>query len=106
MAEAKDSHVNNVLHQQNVELNTDVIGEGDTNSELLLARRHHRRRYRSNRSTRHRYHRRTRHQRRYHRRVRRHVPRINYSGQYYRRGRWQLVRDRRGRLMYDWRRRH
>lgn len=105
MAEAKNSHVDNVLHQQNVELNTDVIGEGDPNSELLLAR-HNRRRYRRHRSTRNRrrYQQRIRHQRRYRHR-RQHVPRINYSGQYYRRGRWKLVRDRRGRLMYDWRRR-
>ncbi|MCG6138250.1 MAG: hypothetical protein MET45_27085 [Nostoc sp. LLA-1] len=103
IAEAKDSN-NNVLHQQNVELETNLIGEGDTSPELLLAQRHRRRRYRSNRSTRHRYNRRTRNQRHYRGR-RRYPPRINYSGQSYRRGRWKLVRDRRGRLMYDWRRR-
>ncbi|WP_414564634.1 MULTISPECIES: hypothetical protein [unclassified Anabaena] len=101
MAEAKDSQ-NNVLQQQNVELETNLIGEGDTSPELLLAQRHRRRRYRNNRSTRHRYNRRTRNQRHY--RGRRRYPRIRYSGQYYRRGQWQLVRDRRGRLMYDWRR--
>ncbi|WP_272068247.1 hypothetical protein [Nodularia sphaerocarpa] len=83
MAEAKDSNVNNVLHQQNVELETNLV-EGDISPELLLAHRHHQRRYRRKRSTRH--------------------QRIRYNGQYYRRGRWQLVRDRHGRLMYDWRR--
>jgi len=82
MAEAQDSNINNVLHQQNVELETNLMG-GDTSPELLLAHRHNRR-YRRKRSTRH--------------------QRIRYNGQYYRRGRWQRVRDRHGRLMYDWRR--
>ncbi|WP_227789134.1 MULTISPECIES: hypothetical protein [unclassified Nodularia (in: cyanobacteria)] len=91
MAEAKDNNVNNVLHQQNVELETNLVG-GDTSPELLLAHRHNRR-YRRRPSTGNQYNRRrTRNQR------------IRYSGQYYRRGRWQLVRDRHGRLMYDWRR--
>lgn len=101
MAEAKDSNVNNVLHQQNVELETNLVG-GDTSPELLLAHRHNRRRYRRRPSTGNHYQRRTRNQRRHY--GKRRYQRIRYSGQYYRRGRWQLVRDRHGRLMYDWRR--
>ncbi|MDP5337244.1 MAG: hypothetical protein NWQ28_01530, partial [Nodularia sp. (in: cyanobacteria)] len=94
IAEAKDSNVNNVLHQQNLELETNLV-EGDTSPELLLAHRKHKRRYRKRRSTGHHYHRRRRNQR---------YQRIRYQGQHYRRGRWQRVRDRHGRLMYDWRR--
>ncbi|MBW4555841.1 MAG: hypothetical protein KME59_07875 [Trichormus sp. ATA11-4-KO1] len=88
IAEAKDSNVNNVLQTN--------LMEEDATPELLLAHRHHRRRYRNRRYKRHHYHRRMRHQRRY--------QRIRYRGQHYRHGQWQLVQDRRGRLMYDWRR--
>ncbi|TVP63928.1 MAG: hypothetical protein EA343_06535 [Nodularia sp. (in: Bacteria)] len=101
MAEAKDSNVNNVLHQQNVELETNLVG-GDTSPELLLAHRHHRRHYRRQPSTGNHYNRRRPNQRHYHRKQG--VQPIRYNGQYYRHGRWQLVRDRHGRLMYDWRR--
>ncbi|GAX36748.1 hypothetical protein [Nodularia sp. NIES-3585] len=100
MAEAKDSNVNNLLHHQNVELETSLVG-GDTSPELLLAHRHHRRRYRSKPSTGNQYNRRKRHQQNYHRKQG--VQRTRYNGQYYRHGRWQKVRDRHGRLIYDWR---
>ena len=105
IAEAKVSNVDNVLQPQNVELETNLV-EVDTNTspELLLAH-NHRRHYRRRRRTQHHYNRRRRNHRHYNRRNRhQRIRRIHYRGPYYRRGRWELVRDRHGRLMYDWRR--
>ncbi|MEA5514312.1 hypothetical protein [Nodularia sp. UHCC 0506] len=101
IAEAKDSNVDNVLHQQNLELETSLLG-GDASSESLLAHRVRRRHYRRRRRTRHHYNRRRRNHRHYYRRNR--YRRTNNHGQRYRHGRWQLVRDRHGRFIYDWRR--
>lgn len=101
LAEAKDN-TNNVLNEQSLNAETNVVG--DPNGELLLAHRRHRRRYR-------RYHRRQRNRHYYYQRhrSRRHYYRRRYRygryhGQPYRHGGWELVRDRHGRLMYDWQR--
>ncbi|AFY50975.1 hypothetical protein Nos7524_5252 [Nostoc sp. PCC 7524] len=109
MAEAKDigtrdwveNGLNTQLTEQVVELETDLAA-GDTSQEILLAQRHNRRHYRHGRR-RYRQHYNGRRYRR-HYNGRRRYPRSYYRGQYYRHGRWQRVRDRYGRLMYDWRR--
>ncbi|MBD2358653.1 hypothetical protein H6G41_29280 [Tolypothrix sp. FACHB-123] len=96
-AEAKDNTVNNVL-EQGVDAQTQLAGE--QSEELLLAHRHTRRRY--HRRQRHRqYYQRYRNRHHYHRRRYRST---HYRGQPYRYGQWELVRDRHGRLMYDWQR--
>ena len=99
MAEAKDSSENNVLHQQNLALEINLLGE-DTSPELLLA--HHYRQHAADDAPHHYNHRRRNHRR--HDNSKNRYQRSRYNGQYYRHGRWQLVRDRHGRLMYDWRR--
>jgi hypothetical protein len=97
LVEAKENTVNHVLNEQSVDGQTKLATE--QSEELLLA--HHR--------TRRRYHRRRRTRQYYqHRRTRRHYYRrgyrsVRYRGQPYRYGEWELVRDRHGRLMYDWR---
>jgi hypothetical protein len=83
MATAEDTHVNHVLHHQNVGIETSLVGE-NPNPEVLLAHRYNRSRTR-----------------RHHHNYR---PRRHYSGAHYRHGRWQLARDRHGRLIYDWHR--
>ncbi len=106
LAQAKDSSLNNVSNEQSHELETNLV-EG-TSGELLLTHRQNRRhRYRRG-TQRHHYRRRNRqHYRRGRNRqhyYRRGYRSINYSGQNYRRGQWELVRDRHGRLMYNWQR--
>ena len=83
MAEAKNTDLNYVLYHQNAGVETSFMGE-DTNPEVLLAHRYNRSRIR-----------------RHHHNYR---PRRYYSAAHYRHGRWQLVRDRHGRLIYDWHR--
>ncbi|MBD2203703.1 hypothetical protein H6G33_34615 [Calothrix sp. FACHB-1219] len=98
LAEAKDTTLNHVFNEQSIDTQTKLLGE--QSEELLLAHQQNRQRY----------HRRQRTGRYYqHRRTRKHYYRgryrsIRYRGQPYRHGEWQLVRDRHGRLMYDWRR--
>ena len=98
LAEAKDNTLNNVLNEQSLDAQTKVVGE--QGEELLLAHRRTRRRYHRRQRTRKYYYQRQRN-RRYHRRRYRSV---RYHGQPYRRGEWELVRDRHGRLIYDWQR--
>ncbi|WP_156481648.1 MULTISPECIES: hypothetical protein [unclassified Anabaena] len=102
IAEAKDigtrnlveNGLNTKLTEQSAESDTNLAKE-ETSEELLLANHRNRRRYH--------------HRRRQHRHHRRHYrgtgryQRSYYRGQYYRRGRWQRVRDAHGRLIYDWR---
>jgi hypothetical protein len=98
LAEAKDTTLNHVLNEQS--LNAQIKSVEEQSEELLLAHRRTRRRYHRRQRTRQYYqHQRTR--RRYHRRRYRSV---RYRGQSYRYGQWELVRDRHGRLMYDWQR--
>ncbi|MBW4687471.1 MAG: hypothetical protein KME40_20755 [Komarekiella atlantica HA4396-MV6] len=97
LAQAKDSSLNNVPSEHN-ESETNLV-EG-TSGELLLTQRRTRRHY-YRRGTRRHYYGRRRHQRHYYRRRYRSG---RYSRQYYRRGQWELVRDRHGRLIYDWQR--
>jgi hypothetical protein len=95
LAEAKDNTLNNVLNEQSLDTQTKLVGE--KSEELLLAHRRTRRRYHRRQRTRQYYYQRQRTRRHYYRRVR-------YHGQPYRHGEWELVRDRHGRLMYDWQR--
>ncbi len=107
LVQAKDSSLNNVTNEQSHESETNLV-EGKS-GELLLTRRrtrrHHHRRGRNRQhyrqgTQRHYYRRGRNRQHYYHRRYRS----INYSGQYYRHGQWNMVRDRHGRLMYNWQR--
>lgn len=94
LAQAKDSNLNNVPNEQNHELETNLV-EGES-GKLLLTQRRTRRHYYRQRNRQHYYGR---------RRNRRHSYRRSHrSGQYYRRGQWELMRDRHGRLMYEWQR--
>ena len=107
LAEAKDNTLNNVLNQQSIDAQTKLVGE--QSEELLLAHRYTRRRYHRRHRTGKYYYRRhygRDYYRRYYRRhyYRRHYRSIRYHGQGYRHGEWELVRDRHGRLMYDWQR--
>ncbi|MBE9035264.1 hypothetical protein [aff. Roholtiella sp. LEGE 12411] len=93
LAQAKDSSLNNV-HSEHHESETNLV-EGTT-GELLLTQRRTRRHYYRQRNRQHYYGR---------RRNRRHSYRRSHrSGQYYRHGQWELMRDRHGRLMYEWQR--
>jgi hypothetical protein len=98
LAEAKDITLNNVLHEQGLDAETSLVDE--PNAELLLAHRRTRRRYHRRQRNRH-YYQRQRTRRHYYRRRYRSG---RYHGQPYRNGEWELVRDRHGRLMYDWQR--
>ncbi|BAY24848.1 hypothetical protein NIES2100_46450 [Calothrix sp. NIES-2100] len=98
LAEAKDTTPNHVLNEQSIDAQTTLVVE--QGEELLLAHRPTRRRY-------HRPHR----TRQYYQRpgTRKHYYRgryrsVRYRGQPYRHGQWELVRDRHGRLIYDWQR--
>lgn len=99
LAEAKDNTVNNVLNEQALDAQTKLVGE--QSEELLLAHRRTRRRYHRRQRTGKYYYQRQRNRRHYYRRRYRSV---NYHGQPYRYGEWELVRDRHGRLIYDWQR--
>jgi hypothetical protein len=98
LVEAKENTQNNVLNEQSIDAETNLV-EGE-NKEILLAHRYYRRRYHGRRRVRGHYYRRRYHHRHYYRRYYR---RGRYHGQYYRHGGWDLVRDRHGRLIYDWR---
>ncbi|MBH8551175.1 hypothetical protein I8751_02010 [Nostocaceae cyanobacterium CENA357] len=105
LAQAKDSSLNNVPNESETNL---VEG---TNGELLLTQRRNRRHHYRHRRGRNRQHYRRGTRRNYYRRgrnrqhyYRRRYRSINYSGQRYRHGQWELVRDRHGRLMYNWQR--
>ncbi|MEH2084790.1 MAG: hypothetical protein V7K89_33910 [Nostoc sp.] len=103
LVEAKDNTLNNVLNEQSIDVQTKLVGQSE---EFLLAHRWTRRRY--HRRHHHRRHRSRKYyyQRQWNRRhhYRRHYRSIGYYGPRYRHGEWDLVRDRRGRLMYDWQR--
>ncbi|WP_193196952.1 hypothetical protein [Nostoc sp. MG11] len=96
LAQAKDSSLNDVPNEHH-ESGTNLV-EG-TSGELLLTQRRNRRHYNRRRNRQH-YYGRQRNRRHYYRRYRS----GRYSGQYYRRGQWEIVRDRHGRLMYEWQR--
>ncbi|MBD2342938.1 hypothetical protein [Anabaena subtropica] len=120
LVEAKESTQNNVLNEQSIEAETNLVA-GES-GELLLAHHHRRqhyygrrraRRYYHGRRRRGHYYRRRNHNRHYYRQYYRHrrshgryYRRARYHGQYYRNGGWELVRDRYGRLVYEWRRHH
>ncbi|MEH2453017.1 hypothetical protein [Nostoc sp.] len=93
LAEAKDNTPNHVFNEQSVDAQTKLVGE--QSEEFLLAHRQRRRHHRWRRTGRY-YYQRHHHRRRYRS--------IRYHGQRYRHGEWELVRDRHGRLMYDWQR--
>ena len=99
LAEAKDNTLNNVLNEQSLDAQTKLVG--GQSEELLLAHRRTRRRYHRRQRTRRYYYQRQRNRQHYYRRRYRS---IRYHGQPYRHGEWELVRDRHGRLMYDWQR--
>lgn len=99
LAQAKDISLNNVLNEQSLDAETNLVG--DANGELLLAHRRSRRRYHRRQRNRHYYYQRHRIRRHYYRRRYRYG---RYHGQPYRNGEWELVRDRHGRLIYDWQR--
>lgn len=98
LAEAKDNTLNHVLNEQSLDAQTKLVGV--QSEKLLLAHRWTRRRY-HRRQRAGRYYRHQGTQQYYYRRRYRSV---GYHGQPYRYGEWQLVRDRHGRLMYDWQR--
>lgn len=98
LVEAKESTQNNVLKEQTLEAETNLV-EGESRP-ILLAHYNHRRHYYGRRRYRRHYYRRRYHNGRYYRQYYR---RGRYHG-YYRHGGWQLVRDRHGRHIYDWRR--
>lgn len=98
VVEAKDTTLNPLLNEQSLDAQTKLAQE--QSEELLLAHRHTRQRYHRRQRT-GKYDRRQRHRQHYHRRRYRS---IHYHGQPYRHGQWELVRDRYGRLIYDWRR--
>ncbi|WP_206757630.1 hypothetical protein [Nostoc sp. FACHB-110] len=91
LAQAKENTLNHVLNEHS--LNTETL-VGDSNRELLLAHRDNRRRYHRRQRNQHYYYQRQR--------TRRHYRYGSYSGQPYRNGEWELVRDHHGRLMYEW----
>ncbi|MFN6462828.1 MAG: hypothetical protein RMZ41_013400 [Nostoc sp. DedVER02] len=98
LAEAKDTTLNHVLNEQSLDAQTKLVGQSE---ELLLAHRWNRRRYHRRQRTGRYYYQRQRNRRHYYRRRYRS---INYHGQPYRHGEWELVRDRHGRLIYNWQR--
>jgi hypothetical protein len=99
LAQAKDTTLNHVLNEQSVDAQTKLVGE--QSEELLLAHRRTRRRYhRRQRTGQYNYQRQRNRRHDYRRRYRS----VHYRGQPYRHGEWELVRDRHGRLMYDWQR--
>jgi hypothetical protein len=98
LAEAKDTTINHVFNEQSLNAQTKLVGE--QSEELLLAHRRTRRRYHRRQRTGKYYQRQGNRQHYYRRRYRS----IRYHGQGYRHGQWELVRDRYGRLMYDWQR--
>ncbi|WP_414753602.1 hypothetical protein [Anabaena sp. CCY 9910] len=109
LVEAKENTLNNALNEQTIGAETNLV-EGE-HKEVLIAHRRYRRHYHGRRRARRHYYRRRYHNRHYYRHYYRHgryrgryYRRANYHGQYYRHGGWQLVRDRHGRLMYDWHR--
>ncbi|MEA5599587.1 hypothetical protein [Nostoc sp. UHCC 0252] len=97
LVEAKDTTLNHVFNEQSIDEQTKVVGQGE---ELLLAHRRTRRRYHKRQRTGRYYYQRQRNRRHYRRRYRS----VRYHGQPYRHGEWELVRDRHGRLIYDWQR--
>jgi len=98
LASAKDTNLNHVFNEQSLDAQTKLAEE--QSEELLLAHRRTRRRYHRRQRTRQ-YYQRQRNRRHYYRQRYRSV---RYRGQPYRHGEWGLVRDRHGRLMYDWQR--
>ena len=98
LAEAKNSTVNHELNQQSLDAQTKLVEE--ESEELLLAHQRTRRHYHRRQRTRQYYQRHRNRQHYYRRRYRS----VRYRGQPYRHGQWELVRDRHGRLMYDWQR--
>lgn len=98
IAEAKENIQNHLVTEQSVDAETNLLG-GNSEELLLAHRRYRRHRYR--RRYRQHYYRRRRNRRHYYRHHRRYRNR-RYYGQYYRNGQWELVRDRHGRLIYDW----
>ncbi|AFY30919.1 hypothetical protein [Calothrix sp. PCC 7507] len=98
LAEAKDNTLNHVLNEQSLDVQTKLVGE--ESEGLLLAHRRTRRHYHRRQRTRQYYQRQRTRQHYYRRRYRS----VRYHGQPYRYGQWELVRDRHGRLMYDWQR--
>ncbi|WGV24863.1 hypothetical protein [Halotia branconii] len=106
LAQAKDSSLNNVTNEQSQESETNLV-KGQSGELLLTRRRTRRQHYKRGRNRQHYRQRNRQHYRQ--RRNRQHYYRrryrsINYSGQRYRHGEWELVRDRHGRLMYNWQR--
>jgi len=99
LVEAKDSTLNHVLNEQSLDAQTKLVGE--QSEQLLLAHRRTRRCYHRRQRTGKYYYQRQWNRRNYYRRCYRS---IRYLGQPYRHGEWELVRDRHGRLMYDWQR--
>ena len=98
LAEAKDNTLNHVLNEQSLDAQTKLVGE--QSEELLLAHRRTRRCYHRRQRTGQYYQRQWTRQHYYRQRYRS----VRYHGQPYRYGEWELVRDRHGRLMYDWQR--
>lgn len=98
LAEAKENTVDRVLNEQSIDAQTKLVEE--QSEELLLAHRRTRRHYHRHRRTRQYYQHRQNRRHHYRRRYRS----VRYRGQPYRHGEWELVRDRHGRLMYDWQR--
>jgi hypothetical protein len=98
LAEAKDTTLNNVLNEQSLDPETKLVEQ--KSEELLLAQRRTRRCYHRRHRT-GQYYQRHRTGRHYYRRRYRSG---HYRGQPYRHGQWELVRDRHGRLIYDWQR--
>ncbi|WP_224092750.1 hypothetical protein [Nostoc sp. MS1] len=96
LVEAKENTQNNVLNEQSINAETNLV-EG-ASKEILLAHRYYRQRYHRRRVRSHHYRRRY-----YHRPYYRHYYRRGRYYGYYRHGGWELVRDRHGRLLYDWR---
>ncbi|QFS49040.1 hypothetical protein [Nostoc sphaeroides] len=99
LAEAKDNTLNNVLKEPSLDAQIKLVGE--QSEELLLAHRRTRRRYHRRQRTGQYNYQRQQNRRHYYRRRYRSV---RYHGQPYRHGEWELVRDRHGRLIYDWQR--
>jgi hypothetical protein len=98
LAEAKDTTLNNVLNEQSLDAQKKLVEE--QSEELLLAQRRTGRCYRRRHRTGQYYHRHRTGRHYYRRRYRS----GHYRGQPYRHGQWELVRDRHGRLIYDWQR--
>ncbi|MCC5617063.1 hypothetical protein LC605_18660 [Nostoc sp. CHAB 5836] len=99
LAQAKDTTLNHVLNEQSVDAQTKLVGK--QSEKLLLAHRRTRRHdHRRQRTGQYNYQRQRNRRHDYRRRYRS----VHYRGQPYRHGEWELVRDRHGRLMYDWQR--